>query len=184
MKKILFVLLLMVFSCLETVSAAQTRVLVSYFSYTGTTKALATTVGRLLKADVYEITPVQKYKPGDICYDGAHCRSIDEQHDPAARPAIKEPLPKLEKYDVIFVAYPIWLGVAPRIVDTFMENGNFEGKMVVLMCTSGKSTIDASYERITELLKPQNNVRIYKGSRFERNVSEPELSTWLKSLGL
>ncbi len=184
MKKILFVALLVVWSCLQTVKATQSRILVSYFSYTGTTREVATSVARLLKADVFEIVPARKYTPLDICYDGSHCRSIDEQHDLNARPVIKGPLPHFEKYDVIFVAYPIWLGVAPRIVDSFIEQGNFEGKMLIPLCTSGKSGIDKSYERIRELLKSQHNVRLYRGERFAKDVSEPELSFWIKSLGL
>ena len=55
-------------------------------------------------------------------------RSSVEMNDPASRPAIAERLADMDKYDTVFVGFPIWWYVAPHIIKTFFESYSFSGK--------------------------------------------------------
>ena len=61
--------------------------------------------------------------------------------DPACRPAIAEPVEGMDQYDTVFVGFPIWWYVEPRIVDTFLERYDFSGKTLIPFATSGGSGI-------------------------------------------
>jgi len=53
----------------------------------------------------------------------------------------------MEKYNTIYLGYPIWWGVAPRIINTFIDaNPGLKGKNIIPFATSGSSTIDKSVE--------------------------------------
>lgn len=99
------------------------RVLVAYFSGTGTTRGVAENLVTALGSDVavlHEITPQQPYTSADLDYTNSNCCSVTEQHDPNARPAIANSVANMEQYDVIFLGYPIWNNDAPRIIYTFL----------------------------------------------------------------
>ena len=98
------------------------KVLVAYFSATGTTKGVAEHIANGLNADIYEIVPEDPYTDADLNYNDNNSRTTIEMNDPNARPAISGSVENMEQYDIIFVGYPIWWGEAPRIVSTFMES--------------------------------------------------------------
>lgn len=58
-------------------------------------------------------------------------------NDLSFRPSIADRNAGVEKYDVIFVGFPIWWYIAPTIINTFLESYDFSGKTVVLFATSG-----------------------------------------------
>ncbi len=43
-----------------------------------------------------------------------------EQNDKNVRPAISGSVEKIEQYDIVFLAFPIWWSEEPRIMDTFV----------------------------------------------------------------
>ncbi|MDD7049290.1 MAG: flavodoxin [Lachnospiraceae bacterium] len=44
----------------------------------------------------------------------------------------------------MIVGFPIWWGVMPRIIDTFLESYDFSGKKLIPFCTSGGSGVGRS----------------------------------------
>ena len=66
-------------------------------------------------------------------------------NDPDSRPAIKSPKENIADYDVIFIGYPIWWDLAPRVVDTFIESHDLTGKTVIPFATSGGSTLSRQH---------------------------------------
>ena len=62
-------------------------------------------------------------------------------NDPASRPALADKDADIAAYDVIYVGYPIWWGVAPHVVNTFLESYDFSGKTIIPFATSGGSGI-------------------------------------------
>lgn len=113
--------------------------LVAYFSPTGTTKRKAEELAKIKGADLYEIEPEVKYTSADLNWNDSKSRSSVEMHDKSSRPAIKENDPHLEKYDKIYIGFPIWWYIAPTIINTFLEKYEFSNKEVVLFATSGGS---------------------------------------------
>ncbi len=43
---------------------------------------------------------------------------------------------EMDKYDCVFIGFPIWWYVAPTIINTFLEQYDMTGKKIVLFATS------------------------------------------------
>jgi len=157
------------------------KALVVYFSATGNTKALAQTAAEALGADTFEIVPEKVYTKEDLNYNDETTRATVEMKDESARPAIKNKLEGLEKYETIVLAYPIWWGQAPRIIDTFMESYDLNGKTIVPICTSSSSDIGSSGDYLHQFAP---NATWKDGKRFEKNASASELKSFFAGLGL
>ena len=54
-------------------------------------------------------------------------------------------------YDVVFIGYPIWWGIAAWPVDGFVEANDFTGKTVIPFCTSSSSGLGESGDLLAEL---------------------------------
>ncbi len=157
-----------------------TKILVAYFSATGTTRPLAGYAAEHLGADIYEITPQEPYTQEDLAYY-TDCRADREQNDPAARPAISGGVEDMSRYDVVFIGYPIWHGQAPRIISTFLERYDFTGKTIVPFCTSHSSGIGSSATNLHELA---SGAEWLDGKRFSSGTGREEIESWIDSLGL
>ncbi len=131
----------------------ESKVLVAYFSATGTTEGVAEAIHNQVSGSyLYRITPAVPYTSADLNYN-SDCRANREQNDPAARPAISGSVENIEQYDVIFIGYPIWWGQAPKIIYTFFESYNydFEGVTIIPFCTSGGSGMGSSATNLHSL---------------------------------
>jgi flavodoxin len=155
------------------------KILVAYFSCTGNTKALAENAADVLKADLYEIVPEKKYTREDLNYHDESTRATVEQKDNSARPAINGKVSSFEKYDTIIIAYPIWWGQAPRIIDTFLESYDFSGKKIIPLCTSASSDVGSSADALHTLCSASTNW--VDGKRFSQSTSKQELEQWFSS---
>lgn len=65
------------------------KILVAYFSATGTTARAAQKVAHATGGELYAITPAQPYTDADLNWNDKQSRSSVEMNDPKARPAIK-----------------------------------------------------------------------------------------------
>ena len=126
-------------------------ILVAYFSVTGNTKKVAEKIAELTGADVYEIVPKIQYTDDDINWHNKISRTSIEQNDDKSRPEIGSPDIDISKYKTIYLGYPIWWGIAPKIMNTFVEKYNFDGIKVIPFCTSGSSGIGNSATNLSKL---------------------------------
>ena len=117
------------------------RTLIAYFSASGVTARAAREMAGAIGADLYEIAPAEPYTDADLNWMDKKSRSTAEMTDPSSRPALAAAVPDLSGYDTVFVGFPIWWGVEPRVVDTFLEGGSFAGKRMIPFATSGGSGI-------------------------------------------
>ena len=156
------------------------NILVVYFSATGTTKQIAEYAADILNADIYEIVPEDPYTDEDLDYYSGG-RADREQDDPTARPAISGSVQNIDQYDTVLLGYPIWHGQAPRIISTFLESYNFDGKTIVPFCTSHSSGIGSSAANLHLLAA---NANWLDGERFSSDTTREEIRVWLDSLGL
>ena len=157
------------------------RILVAYFSATGSTRGVAEHIADIVGADLFEIAPEEPYTGADLDYRDASSRASREQDDPAARPAIHGEVEDMGQYGVVFLGYPIWHGQAPKIISTFLEGCDLSGKTVIPFCTSGGSGIDGS-EGALNALAPQARWR--NGERFGAGASREAVKDWVDSLEL
>ena len=151
------------------------KVLVAYFSATGTTEKLANKLAKVTNADLFKIMPEQPYTADDLNWMDKQSRSSVEMKDRNCRPAIASKLDNMNEYDVIFVGFPIWWYREPSIIDTFMESYDFTGKTIIPFATSGGSPIGNSGE-IMQSLAP--DAKVFAGKCFPSNTPEEALKDW------
>ncbi len=136
--------------------------LVVYFSPTGTTKRKAEELAKLIGADLYEIEPEEKYTSEDLNWNNPKSRSTVEMQDKNSRPMIKDNNPHIEKYDKIYIGFPIWWYIAPTIINTFLEKYDFSNKEIVLFATSGGSGFGKALDNIKASLPDSCKVSLGK----------------------
>lgn len=155
--------------------------LVTFFSASGVTAALAQRLSRAAGADLFEIKPAVPYTSADLDWTNASSRSSVEMKNPASRPEIAEKLPSMADYDVVFLGFPIWWYVAPTIINTFLESYDFSGKTIALFATSGGSPMG----RTLEILRPLCNASVkWLPAKMLNGATDSDLNAWLKSLKL
>ena len=151
------------------------KVLVMYFSATGTTRQVAKQIAKIADADIFEITPAKPYSSADLDWTNKQSRSSVEMNNPKARPEIKAVSVDVSKYDYIFLGYPIWWDLAPRTVNSFIETADLAGKTVIPFATSGSSTIANS---VAVLKQSYPKIKWQTGKLLNRD-NEKEIRTWV-----
>lgn len=124
------------------------KVLVAYFSATGTTEAVARRLAEATGGTLCPIEPARPYTSADLDWTDKQSRSSREHDDPSARPELKATEVDVDSYDLIFLGYPIWWDEAPRAVNTFIEAHALAGKTVVPFATSGGSGVGPSASQL------------------------------------
>ena len=82
----------------------------------------------------------------------------------------------LSNYDTILIGFPIWWGVAPTIVNTFIESKDFTRKNLIPFCTSGGSGMLYCEN---DLRKTYPNYNWKKGKRILGNEIDEEIINWI-----
>ncbi len=152
--------------------------LVAYFSATGTTEAVAQLLAQAANADLLEIEPKTPYTDADLDWRDSLSRSSVEMRDPASRPELKSEPTNLSHYDIIFVGFPIWWGVAPHIVNSFIEAADLKGKTVIPFATSGSSNIEPAIDALRTAY-PELDIA---DGRLLNNITFEDLSSWIEEL--
>lgn len=155
--------------------------LVAYFSATGTTARVAHALADAVQGDLFAIEPQVPYTRADLDWHDRGSRSSREMDDPASRPAMAGTVADMERYRAVFLGFPIWWHQAPRIIETFAQSCDLDGRPVACFATSGGSGIG----RTVEILKGVcPGADWLPGRRFGADVSGQTLADWARSLGL
>ena len=153
--------------------------LVAYFSATGTTARVAKTLAEAIGADLFEIVPEQPYSSADLDWRDKNSRSSHEMNDESCRPAVAGRMDNMGAYGTVFVGFPIWWYVEPRIVDTFLQAHDFSGKTIVPFATSGGSGLGKAPQRMASLAP---GATVLEGRLLNGNPGASELRTWAEGL--
>lgn len=159
------------------------KILVVYFSAQDHTENIAKQVAKNLNADIFEITPVEKYTEEDLNKNENTSRVSREHADESLR-NVKLTTTKVnnwEYYDTILIGYPIWYEVSAWPVDSFVRSNDFRGKTVIPFCTSAVSGIGNSAKLLEE---KTGTGKWLEGHNFESSASETEIKQWTDSLKL
>ena len=121
MKRILIfaAILITLTSCAQNDKNMKT--LVTYFSATGNTEAVAKQIADIAGADIFEIRPEVPYSQADLDWRDKTSRSSVEMNDRSFRPAFIKDLKNYDEYDVIYIGFPIWWYTAPTIINSFPD---------------------------------------------------------------
>ena len=152
------------------------NILITYFSASGVTKSEAERISKIVNGDLFEIEPKEKYTKEDLDWRNKQSRSSVEMQNRSFRPEIKEDNLDISNYDTILIGFPIWWGVAPTVVNTFIESKDFTRKNLIPFCTSGGSGMLYCEN---DLKKTYPNYNWKQGKRILGNETDEEIINWI-----
>ncbi len=158
----------------------EAKVLVCYFSATGTTEKAAKRIAELTGGRLHNIEPAELYTDADLDWRDTLSRSYVEMHNRTFRPALKDSVTDMSDYSVVFIGYPNWWNTHPTIINTFIEANDLKGKTIVPFMTSGGSNIINSEQELHEAYPTLN---IAKGLLMN-GVSDEEIKAWISGIGI
>ena len=175
MKKLLLSLAMMT----SVATSYAQKVLVLYYSETGSTKTVAVELQKQLGADIESIECVKPYSGN---FQETIQRGQREMQG-GQWPELKALKSNLSKYDVIFLGYPIWFGTYANPIQTLVRNNDFAGKTIVPFCTFGSGGLNTSSDALKKAL-PKAKIQNGYGVRTARVASaSKELDRFLKENG-
>ena len=139
------------------------KILVSYYSASGVTKRKAESLAKEVNGDLYEIKPKRVYTDEDLNWNDSNSRSSIEIKDKSCRPEIEDINIDIDSYDTVYVGFPIWWGIAPNVVKTFLDKIDLSNKRIITFCTSGGSSLPPATKDLQETYP---NANIENGRRL------------------
>ncbi len=134
----------------ETSLKGESNILVAYFSWSGNVQQMARWIAEETSGDIFRIVPEESYgEEFNSCADRAK-----NELDNGIRPAISEHIEKekMEKYDVIYIGFPVWWYDLPMSVWTFLEEYDLSGKTIIpFFSHNGSSNGAGSLDTISRL---------------------------------
>lgn len=154
--------------------SSDSKILVAYYSASGTTEAVAQTIADAAGADLFEIVPAEPYTGNDLDWTDDSSRVSREHNNESLRNVelTKTTPENWDEYDTVLIGYPIWWGDAAWPVNNFVKDNDFSGKTVIPFCTSASSGIGSSGE-ILEKLAGTGSWQ--DGERFSSGASEDNI---------
>lgn len=167
----------------ETKTSDESKILVVYYSATGSTEKVANDIASAVNGDLFAIEPTSPYTSDDLDWTNSQSRVSVEHDNPDQRNVelVTTDVENWDSYDTVFIGYPIWWGIAAWPVDNFVKENDFNNKTVIPFCTSASSGIGESGELLAEMAGTGNWL---EGERFSSAVSEDDVTNWVKSLDL
>ena len=152
------------------------KILVSYFSASGVTEKVAVKIAKALDGDILEIVPKDKYTNSDLDWHDKTSRSSVEMTNESSRPDILNEVISNE-YDKILIGFPIWWGIAPRVINTFIEANDLSNKDIYIFVTSGGSGCEYALE---DLKKHYSNLNFVSARRFNGMENEEDYKKFVE----
>ena len=161
------------------ISDSDSKILVAYFSWGGTTQRMAQEIVRQTGADLFRIEPVVPYPT-----EYTPCTEVArEEKDNNARPAIAATVKNWADYDTVFIGCPVWWWTTPMIICTFAESYDFKGKTVVPFCTYAATYRDETLARIVELT-PDATTHLTGEGLTSGRINGQTIGAWLRPRNL
>ena len=133
------------------------KILVAYFSASGVTKNVAEKITHIVKGDLFEIEPKDKYTDEDLNWHNKQSRSSVEMKDKSSRPEIKENNINLTKTEYIILRQlllnPKQITTKTKLIQLLNENNEINVETQVCDENSLKvhiSNIRKKIKKVTE----------------------------------
>lgn len=145
----------------------------------GNTQYVAQLIQERTSADIFRLEPTNAYPTN---HSELLARAQEEMQNDV-KPEIKGNIENFEQYDVIFVGYPIWNADVPPIINSFLEEYNFDGKTVVPFCTHGGSGLSGTEATIANKIRNANVITNgFSISRTNMDNAVSQVDSWLKEI--
>lgn len=160
------------------------KVLVAYFSASGNTERVAGYIATAAGGTLFEIEPADPYTGADLNWNDSSSRVVREHNDESLRdvPLVTTTPENFDEYDVVFIGYPIWWGIAGWGVNNFVKSNDFSGKTVIPFATSSSSGMGNSGTLLKQMAGNKGNW--LDGQRFSSGASEKTVTDWVNGLKL
>ena len=155
------------------------NILIVYYSFTGTTREVATTLKDVTGGDIFEIQPDFDYNRSDI--EDLAKRQVRD----GFKPKLKNSVENLEAYDTIFVGTPTWWFSITPPVSAFLAEYDLKGKTVIPFCTC-KDTYGKVFDQFKEALKDANMLEgknFYSDDVADKEKLKATIEAWYKEIG-
>lgn len=146
-----------------------TKILIAYYSWSGTTKRLAEKIHQFLpNSNLLEIKVPSGTFSDDMYQTDAIAKKQKGNHD---LPQITNSLPSFSDYDCILVGGPVWSYSPSTPVLSFLDKlGNYQGEVAPFYTSVGN---DGDYE--SQFGKENSKLDILSG-----NSNGKDLNNWIK----
>ena len=144
----------------------------------GNTQYMAQVIAENTNSDIFKIEP-------SIPYPTDHTTLVNqasEEKQDKPRPAIKNKIENLDKYDTIYIGYPNWWGDMPMILYAFFESYDFSGKTIITFNTHGGSGFSNTVSTIRSLEPDANVIEGLSISRDHIQDAEQKIVEWVTGL--
>lgn len=166
-------------------STGNEHYLIVYCSRTNNTERVAKAIQQSLDCDILEVEPQTAY---DEDYNSMLNRAQSELAaiKQGNYPSIKTSVDNFDKYNMIFVGYPIWYGSMATPMQAFLHGhaSKLKDKRIALFATSGSSGISTSVSEAKSLCADANvlsqTLHLTSSSLSEMNN---RVASWLNSIG-
>ena len=147
----------------------------------GNTHIVAELIASATGGTLFRIEPATPY-PDDY----RACTEVAQREKRSkSRPALVGDI-AAEEFDVIFLGYPNWWGDLPMCVYTFLEQHDWQGKVVIPFCTHEGSGLSDTENLLREACRGASvlNGLAVRGSvaQNEREKVREQVLEWLKRL--
>ena len=153
------------------------KVLVVYYSYSGTTKRVAEHLQELTNGDIYDIQPETKYSEDS---NVATARLMAERAS-NNMPKLMGDLPDISKYDLILIGTPVWNSDIANPVMSYLQENNFEGKKVAPFWTyiTNEGQTEESYKKLVKNGEVLQGLSLSSANSYSSDRLNSKLSEWL-----
>ena len=156
------------------------KLMIIYYSNSGTTKRVAELLQKKINADIYEIEPLEEY-PTSFTEISDRAK---EERESGELPKLKSDLPDISQYDVVLIGGPVWSRTVSTPIMSYLEQTDFDGKTVSAFWTDiGKK---GNYEDDLVNLIQNGNYRNGLELTDANEISDEEINDlfkdWLKQI--
>lgn len=159
-----------------TTMAENKKVLIAYYSWSGNTKKVAEEIKEKTNGTLFRIETVNPY-PSEY---RATTEQAKKEINNGFRPELKQKIPDLSQYDLIFIGSPNWWGTIAPAISSFLAASDLSNKIVIPFITHGGGGEQNTIKDLTAQCKGCN---ITKHAWIGYETETSNLDSWLKDLG-
>ena len=146
----------------------------------GTTEYVARMIQETVGGDIHLIETVTPYTADfDELRDVNHNEMSNN-----TLPELKESNLDIEKYNTVFIGYPVWATDVPQAVISFLNRYDLSGKTVIPFCTHDGYGAGSSYSTIRDASKVKKTLDGLAIEAKDVPGAKDTVTSWLASIGI
>lgn len=156
------------------------KILIAYYSLTGTTKRFAEAIQAATGGDLFAIEMVKPYPK--VYSEVLKASRPDWQNK--VKPPLKAHVENLADYDVVFVGSPNWFSTMAPPVFTFLAEHDLAGKQAVPFLTHGGGGVSHSFMEFAEAVPGADVLEGLAIARTHIHETDTKVEPWLKKIAV